>query len=293
MPLIEIKNMTKDYGSGRGIFDIDLSIEKGEVFGFVGTNGAGKTTTIRHLMGFLKPQSGSATINGLDCWKDSAEIKKRIGYIPGEIAFPDAPTGTEFLKRQAELVGLNNMSYMESIIKKMQLDPTANLKRMSKGMKQKTAIVASLMTDPDILILDEPTTGLDPLMRVEFLDILDEQKKKGKTIFMSSHMFEEVEHICDKVALIKDGKLIAVKSTSEIKHNEDKVYKIEFISQQDYFRFLSESFDFVDKQESKNQVIIHVHDRDINTLMKALKSYNIKFISENKYTLENYFKSLY
>jgi ABC-2 type transport system ATP-binding protein len=293
MPLIEIKNMTKDYGSGRGIFDIDLSIEKGEVFGFVGTNGAGKTTTIRHLMGFLKPQSGSATINGLDCWMDSAEIKKRIGYIPGEIAFPDAPTGTEFLKRQAELVGLNNMSYMESIIKKMQLDPTANLKRMSKGMKQKTAIVASLMTDPDILILDEPTTGLDPLMRVEFLDILDEQKKKGKTIFMSSHMFEEVEHICDKVALIKDGKLIAVKSTSEIKHNEDKVYKIEFITQQDYRKFQSESFDFVDKHESRNQVIVHVHDRDINTLMKALKSYNIKFISENKYTLENYFKSLY
>jgi ABC-2 type transport system ATP-binding protein len=293
MPLIEMKNMTKDYGSSRGIFDINLSIEKGEVFGFVGTNGAGKTTTIRHLMGFLKPQGGSATIYGMDCWKDSAEIKKMIGYIPGEIAFPDAPTGTEFLKRQAELLGLKDMSYSESIIQKMQLDPTANLKRMSKGMKQKTAIVAALMADSDILILDEPTTGLDPLMRVEFLDILDEQKKKGKTIFMSSHMFEEVEHICDKVALIKDGKLIAVKSTREIKHNEDKVYKIEFTSQQDYQRFLSESFDFVDKYKNRNQVNVHVHDRDINTLMKALKSYNIKFISEIKYTLEKYFNSLY
>ena len=271
MSLIEIRNMTKDYGNGQGIFDINLSIEKGEVFGFVGTNGAGKTTTIRHLMGFLKPQSGSATINGLDCWKDSAEIKKIVGYIPGEIAFPDAPTGKEFLKRQAELLGLKDMSYAESIIKKMQLDPTANLKRMSKGMKQKTAIVASLMADPDILILDEPTTGLDPLMRVEFIDILDEQKKKGKTIFMSSHMFEEVEHICDKVALIKDGKLIAVKSTREIKHNEDKVYKIEFTSQQDYQRFLSESFDIVDKHESSNQVNVHVHDRNINTSNENIK----------------------
>ena len=293
MALIDIRNMTKDYGDGRGIFDINLSIEKGEVFGFVGTNGAGKTTTIRHLMGFLRPKSGTASINGLDCWKDAAEIKKLIGYIPGEIAFPDAPTGTEFLKRQAELLGLKDMSYSQSIIQRLQLDPTANLKRMSKGMKQKTAIVAALMAEPEILILDEPTTGLDPLMRVEFLDILDEQKEKGKTIFMSSHMFEEVEHICDKVALIKDGKLIAVKSTREIKHSQDKVYKIEFMSLQDYQRFFSESFDIVDKHESHNQVIVHVHDRHINTLMRALKGYNIKFISEIKYSLEKYFNSLY
>lgn len=293
VPLIEIKNMTKDYGEGRGIFDVSLSIEKGEVFGFVGTNGAGKTTTLRHMMGFLKPQSGSATINGLDCWKDSAEIKKMIGYIPGEIAFPDAPTGTEFLKRQAELLGLKDMSYAESIIKKLQLDPTANLKRMSKGMKQKTAIVAALMANPDILIFDEPTTGLDPLMRVEFMDILDEQKKKGKTILMSSHMFDEVEHTCDKVSLIKDGKIIAVKSTKEIKYNQEKTYKIEFNSHEDYKLFLAEPFDFADKREHQNQVIVNVNDRQINTLLKTLKGYNIKFITEIKYTLEQYFNSQY
>ncbi len=293
VPLIEINNMTKDYGDGRGIFDVSLSIEKGEVFGFVGTNGAGKTTTIRHMMGFLKPQSGNATINGMDCWKDSAEIKKMIGYIPGEIAFPDAPTGTEFLKRQAELLGLKDMSYAESIIKKLQLDPTANLKRMSKGMKQKTAIVAALMADPDILIFDEPTTGLDPLMRAEFISILDEQKKKGKTIFMSSHMFDEVEHTCDKVALIKDGKIIAVKSTKEIKYNQEKAYKIEFNSHEDYKLFLAEPFDFTEKRGSQNQVIVNVHDRQINTLLKTLKGYNIKFITEIKYTLEKYFNSQY
>lgn len=293
MPLIEITNLTKNYGNGQGIFNINLFIEKGEVFGFVGTNGAGKTTTIRHLMGFLKPESGSATISGLDCWKDSAEIKKVVGYIPGEIAFPDAKTGTEFLKRQAELLGLNDMSYAESLIQKLQLDPTANLKRMSKGMKQKTAIVAALMAEPDILIFDEPTTGLDPLMRVEFLDILDEQKKKGKTIFMSSHMFEEVEHVCDKVALIKDGKIIDVKSTKEIKYNEDKVYQLAFHTKQDYKRFLLESLEFGEKVETRNQVNVHVNDRDINTFMKVLSGYNIKFISEIKYTLEDYFNSLY
>ena len=270
MALIDIQHVTKDYGDGRGIFDLNLSIEKGEVFGFVGTNGAGKTTTIRHLMGFLKPQSGSATINGLDCWKDSAEIKKWIGYIPGEIAFPDAPTGTDFLKKQAELLGLKDMSYAESIINKLQLDPTAKLKRMSKGMKQKTAIVAAFMANPDILILDEPTTGLDPLMRKEFISILDEEKKKGKTILMSSHMFDEVENICDRVAMIKDGKIIAVKATEEVKHHEEKVYKIEIRSQEDYVRFLSEPFDFVETRESQNQVIVKIHDSQINMLFKTL-----------------------
>jgi len=292
MELIDIQHMTKDYGDGRGIFDLNLSIEKGEVFGFVGTNGAGKTTTIRHLMGFLKPQSGSATINGLDCWKDSAEIKKWIGYIPGEIAFPDAPTGTDFLKKQAELLGLKDMSYAESIINKLQLDPTAKLKRMSKGMKQKTAIVAAFMADPDILILDEPTTGLDPLMRKEFICILEGEKKKGKTILMSSHMFDEVEHICDRVAMIKDGKIIAVKATNDVKHHEEKVYKIEFRSQEDYVKFLSESFDFVETRESQNQVIVNLHDSQINTLFRTLKEYDIKFLTEMKYTLEKYFQSL-
>ncbi|MGU3472537.1 ABC transporter ATP-binding protein [Paenibacillus sp. D51F] len=293
MPYIEIKDLTKDYGDGKGVFNLDLTIEKGEVFGFVGTNGAGKTTTIRHMMGFLKPNSGTVTINGMNGWTDSAELKKLIGYIPGEIAFPDAPTGTEFLKRQAEVMGLADMSYAEHMIKKLQLDPTANLKRMSKGMKQKTAIVAALMGDPDILLLDEPTTGLDPLMRAEFVELLNEEKKKGKTIFMSSHMFEEVEHTCDKVALIKDGRLIAVKRTSEVKHNENKEYKIEFLSPDDYRRFLSEPFHFVKKRDEHNQVVIQIHDADINRLFGTLKGYSIKFIKEIKYTLENYFKGIY
>lgn len=293
MPIIEIRNLVKDYGHNRGLFDISLSIEKGEVFGFVGINGAGKTTTIRHLMGFLKPQSGIATIKGMDCWKDSAQIKKYVGYIPGEIAFPDSATGMEFLKSQADLLGLKDMSYAYSLIKKFQLDPKANLKRMSKGMKQKTAIVAALMDDPEILIFDEPTTGLDPLMRAEFIDIVNEEKKKGKTIFMSSHMFEEVESTCDKVALIKDGKIIGVKNANEIKHNQEKVYKIEFKNNNDYSKFLDEKFELVNKKENQNQVTIQIHDKDFNKLTKTLKQYDIKFITEIKYTFEKYFNSLY
>jgi ABC-2 type transport system ATP-binding protein len=149
------------------------------------------------------------------------------------------------------------------------------------------------MANPDILILDEPTTGLDPLMRAEFVDILNDEKKKGKTIFMSSHMFEEVEDTCDKVALIKDGRFIAVKPTVEIKHNEDKVYKIEFNSHEEYQRFLSEKVELAEKRESQNQVIVNVHDHSINAFTKVLKGYNINFITEIKYSLEKYFKSLY
>ncbi len=293
--MIELKGVTKDYGDGKGIFNIDLKIEKGEVVGFVGTNGAGKTTTIRHLMGFLKADKGVATVNDLDCWSKSSEIKKNVGYIPGEIAFPGYATGTEFLKEQGKLIGLKDMSYSEKLIKMLQLDPSANLKRMSKGMKQKTAIVAALMANPEILILDEPTTGLDPLMRAEFVKLILEEKKKGKPILMSSHMFEEVEETCDRVVLIKDGRIIASKNTNEITHNEKKSYKLEFNKNEDFKEFLKQSrdnFDFVNIKELQNQVTVVVHDNQINLFTKTLTSYDLKFINEVKFTLEKYFKDL-
>jgi len=293
MPFIEIANLTKDYGRGRGIFDLSLSMEQGEAFGYVGTNGAGKTTTIRHLMGFIRPQKGVATIGGLDCWKDSAQIKRRIGYVPGEIAFPDASNGLDFLKRQAELAGLKDLSRMHQLLERLQLDPTANLKRMSKGMKQKTAIVAALMTDPDILILDEPTTGLDPLMRAIFMDLMKQEKQRGKTIFMSSHLFEEVEQLCDKVGLIKDGRLLAVKATSEILHNENKVYQVDFHSAEEYRRFLAEPYELAGRSDTLCQVKVKVHDRQINAFIRTLNTYDLKSFAEIKYTLRDYFRSLY
>lgn len=293
MPVLRVERLTKNYGHDRGVFDVSFSVEQGEVFGFLGPNGAGKTTTIRHLMGFLKPQKGSATINGLDCWHQSADIKQLVGYVPGEIAFPDYRTGLAFIKGQAELMKLDDLSYAETLMETLQLDATANLKRMSKGMKQKTAIVAALMTDPQILILDEPTTGLDPLMRRAFIQILQEEKEKGKTIFMSSHMFDEVEHICDKVAMIKDGRIIDIIATAEIKHNPSKIYKIMFKTQADFKRFLTEDVTVQATEPSLNEVVITSHDRDINTLLKVLKQYELKRFTENKSTLEHYFKSLY
>lgn len=292
MDIIEIQNLTKDYGEGRGIFDINLKIKKGEMVGFVGTNGSGKTTTIRCLMGFIKPTSGNAYVKGLETWKNASEVAKSIGYVPGEIAFPDLPTGTAFLKSQAEYFKIKDMSYANSLIEKLQLDTEANLKRMSKGMKQKTALVAALMNNAEILILDEPTTGLDPLMRKSFLDIVKEEHKKGRTIFMSSHMFNEVEETCDKVALISDGHLIDVVDMDKIKNRPSKDFKIEFNNVDDYNQFKNLKYKIIRDQEKYSQVTINIKHKDINKLFKDLKDFDVKFISEVKYTLEKYFREV-
>ena len=290
MSVIEIDNLTKDYGYDRGVFDINLNIEQGEMVGFVGTNGSGKTTTIRNIMGFIKPTSGEVRVNGLNAWEHSSEIVRNIGYVPGEIAFPDLKTGVEFLNSQKEFLGLKSFDYANELIERLQLDPRANLKRMSKGMKQKTALVAALMNDAPIIILDEPTTGLDPLMRVTFLDIIKEEHKKGKTIFMSSHNFEELEGTCDRVALINDGHLIDVCDMNTINDPVEKEFKIEFKNSEDYKAFIKEDYKVIRLQDIYNQATIKIEAANTAKLLKSLKKYDVKFISEIPYTLEKHFK---
>lgn len=198
--------------------------------GFIGTNGSGKTTTIRNMMGFIRSDNGNVCILGKDAWEDATDIKRHVSYIPSEISFPALATGTAFLKAQADMLGVKDFTYMNRLIKLLQLDPTANLKRMSKGMKQKTAIVAALMGDKEILILDEPTTGLDPLMRDVFFDLMREEKEKGRTIFMSSQIIDEMEEICDKVAVINNGHMIGIMDTWSYRHENMKNFMIEFSS---------------------------------------------------------------
>ncbi len=287
--MIKAQNLTKDYGDGRGIFDINFEVQKGETFGFVGTNGSGKTTTIRHIMGFLKPQKGFCQVLDKDCWKYSSEIKKWIEYVPGEIAFPDLRSGTEFLKSQAELLNLKDMSYANYLIEKLQLDVTANLKSMSKGMKQKTAIVAAFMANKDILILDEPTTGLDPLMRLSFLELLDEEKKKGKTILISSQMFDELETSCDRVALIFEGHIVDIANVKELQNLPYKMYKVEFLIPEQYKKFKESHYHVLRDQEKYNQVTVKVFDKDLHQFFNELKNFKLKFISEVNYNLEKYF----
>ena len=291
MSYIEVQNVTKDYGNSKGIFDISFNIEKGEMFGFVETNGAGKTTTIRHLLGFSKPDKGKITIKGLNPWKDSEKLMKYIGYIPGEIAFPDLKSGTDVIKSQAEFLGVNDLSYANSLIKNLQLDVRGNPRSMSKGMKQKLAIVLALMHDPEILFFDEPTTGLDPLMRDSFMNIVAEEHKKGKTILMSSHMFEELEAYSDKVGLIMNGKILDIADMETLRNSNLKLYKIEFANKEDYKKFVTMSnYEFVRKQEDYNQVTIRIQEEQIKMLMQELSKYNVKFIREVKYDLEKYFK---
>lgn len=292
MSLIVIKNLTKDYGNNQGIFNINLNIEKGEMVGFVGTNGSCKTTTIRNIMGFIKPTSGEVKVNGLSSYEHASEISKLIGYVPGEIAFPDLPTGIDFLKCQAEFLNLKNMDYANELIERLQLDPRANLKRMSKGMKQKTALVAALMNDSPIIILDEPTTGLDPLMRDTFLDIIKKEHAKGKTIFMSSHMFEELETTCDKVALISDGHIIDVANMNDIRNRPIKEFKIEFNNQKDYQKFQKEKYEIIRLQDQYNQVTIKIKTTETGDLLTTLCNYDVKFVSEIPYTLERHFKEI-
>lgn len=290
--VIKIDHLTKDYGSGRGVFDINLTIHKGEMVGFVGTNGSGKTTTIRSILGYIKATSGAVYVKGMESWANASEIAKLVGYVPGEIAFPDLPTGTDFLKSQAGFLGLTDMSYANDIIKKLQLDTRANLKRMSKGMKQKTAIVAALMNNAEIIILDEPTTGLDPLMRDAFLSLIKEEHKKGKTIFMSSHIFEELEQTCDRVALIRNGKIIDIADVNEIKNRKIKDLKIEFNKKTDFEKFKKLGYNIIRVQEEYNQVTASIQDEDMDELFKDLTKFNVKFISQVMYNLEKHFKEV-
>lgn len=290
MDVINIQHLTKDYGNGKGIFDINISIKKGEMFGFVGTNGAGKTTTLRHIMGFLKPDKGEVKVMGLDAWKQADKVKEYVAYIPGEIAFPDLKNGVEFLKSQEEFYGMKDSTYTNEMLKKLHLDPTAGLKQMSKGMKQKTAIVACFMRNADILILDEPTTGLDPLMRVAFIDIIKQEKAKGKTILMSSHMFEELQETCDRVALIDRGHIVSIANVQDIKNRPFSEFKIEFLHKEDYVSFKKLSYNIVRDQEKYQQVTISIAKDKENELLTDLKKYKLKFIAEVSYNLETYFK---
>ncbi len=292
--ILKTENLTKDYGMGRGIFDINLEINRGEVFGFVGTNGSGKTTTIRNMMGFIKPDKGSATVTGLDSWKDSAEIMRNVSYIPGEIAFPGLKTGTEFLKCQADYLGVKDFTYMNHVIELLQLDPTANLKRMSKGMKQKTAIVAALMGEKEILVLDEPTTGLDPLMREAFLDLIREERDKGHTIFMSTHIFEEVEAVCDRVAMIRDGYIIGTTSLYDLRHPKEKHFVLEFETDELRQEFKKQhSFEEICTHDQDLGLEVLVEQEKINFFFQTIKEYHVTNLQEIHMSLQEEFMNAY
>ena len=288
--VIEIRQLTKDYGNNRGIFDVSLSVKKGEVFGFLGPNGAGKSTTIRHLMGFIQADQGSCQINGLDCLRDHARIQQALGYLPGEIAFMDDMTGLEFIKFMAKMKGMTDLTKAYELMERFELNPQGKIKKMSKGMKQKVGIICAFMHDPELLILDEPSSGLDPLMQNRFIELVLEEKQRGKTIFMSSHIFEEIERTCDRTAMIKDGRLISIEELQTLKASKHKTYQITFATQELVEQFMDEGFEC--KQVESN-VIKVVPRNNLNYLLATLSRYDIIDLDITKPTLEELFLHFY
>ncbi len=228
MGVMEVTGVTKDYGLGRGVFDLSFSVDEGEVLGFLGPNGAGKTTTIRQLMGFIRPDKGSLQIRGKDCFRERDEIQRSLGYLPGEIAFINSMKGMEFIRFVARMKEMEGLGPAKELMERLELRADGKISRMSKGMKQKIGIVCAFMNDPEILILDEPTSGLDPLMQNRFTELVLEERKRGKTILMSSHMFEEVERTCKRAVIIKAGKLVAVEDVERLRDGRGKKIEVRF-----------------------------------------------------------------
>jgi ABC-2 type transport system ATP-binding protein len=215
--VIQTEKLTKYYGKYRGIVDVDLAVEEGEAFGFLGPNGAGKTTMIRTLLDHIRPTSGRATIFGIETTVDPVAIHKRLGYLPGEFALYDKLTGGQTLEYFGNLRGGVDKEYRKALIDRLDVDPTRRFREYSKGNKQKIGLVIALQHRPDLLFLDEPTSGLDPLIQQEFYAVIREAKAEGRTVFLSSHILSEVEKTCDRVAIIRDGRLARLDRTEALR----------------------------------------------------------------------------
>lgn len=293
MPIIEIEHLTKDYGHGRGVFDISIRVDKGECYGFLGPNGAGKTTTIRHLMGFSKPQKGNTSILGKDSWACAARLQNSVGYLPGEIALPSGITGTQFLQMMRQMRGTHNDAYCKMLLDRFELDPDISTKEMSLGVKRKLAVVTAFMHDPDILVLDEPTSGLDPIMQQTFIDYVVSEKKRGKTIFLSSHIFHEVDATCDRIAIIKGGHIVSQFVAEELKKQSSRIYRVTFRDEASYDGFIALPYRFASKNPKKNRARVHVNDNEVNHFISDLSRFSVADFHEFPFTLEDYFMQFY
>ena len=227
--IIQTNQLSKSYGRSRGIIDVTFDIQEGEVFGFLGPNGAGKTTTMRTLMGLLHANSGSATIGGLDCWTQSTEVKRLVGYLPGEFAFDPGLRGAQIIEYLGHLRGGVDQAYLHSLVERLGWDPSKRFREYSHGNKQKLGLVQAFMHKPRLLILDEPTSGLDPLNQQEFYTMVAEVRAGGRTVFLSSHILPEVEHTCDRVAIIREGRLVRIDHVSSLKDIRQHDVEITFV----------------------------------------------------------------
>jgi len=290
MNIIEISNLTMSYGKARGIENVSLSVKEGEIFGFIGPNGAGKSTTIRTLLGFLFPSSGTAKIFGLDCVSESKAIKRDIGYLPSEVNYYDDMKVKDLLSYSAKFYKKDCRARIAELCDIFQLDLNKKIDDLSLGNKKKTAIVQALLHEPKLLIFDEPTSGLDPLMQNTLFDVLKKENKKGTTIFFSSHVLSEVQQLCNRVAIIKEGCILNVGSIKELAENRYVKVKIDFANPSDIQRItLAEGTDF----RIENNHVHFMYGGNANNLIEVLSSYDIQALLIEELSLEEVFIHYY
>ncbi|MDR1563375.1 MAG: ABC transporter ATP-binding protein [Oscillospiraceae bacterium] len=288
--VIKAEGLVKTFGKVKALDGVNLAVEQGEVYGFIGPNGAGKSTTIRILIGALKAASGKASIFGQDAWRDAVDIHKRIAYVPGDMNLWDNLTGGEIIDLFIRLRCGSDKKYREELIEKFDFDPTKKSGTYSKGNRQKVALVAAFASAADLYILDEPTSGLDPLMELVFQECVAKVKSEGKTVLLSSHILSEVEKLCDRLSIIRNGKIIDTGTLRELRHlsrNNVTVETEKPIPQ------LSDMGGVFDVSETAGEVTFHVDSDAIGAVMSVLANAGIKHISVTPPTLEELFLSHY
>ena len=290
MNIIEINNLTKTYGKSRGISDVSFNVEEGEIFGFIGPNGAGKSTAIRTLLALIHPTNGSATIFGKDCIKSAPEIAKEIGYLPSEVFYYNNMKVIDLLKYSASFYKKDCSKRITELAEIMNLDLNKKIDDLSFGNKKKVGIIQGLLHEPKLIILDEPTSGLDPLMQQKFFNLLKEENKKGTTILFSSHILSEVQKLCNRVAIIKEGKIIKVEKISTLQENNYKKIKIELHSKVDKNLF---NIIGVNNLEIKDNTITFLFKGNINLITKKLCEIDILNVWIEEPDLEEIFMHYY
>ena len=292
--IIDVSHLTKDYGYGRGVFDVSIQVHKGECYGYLGPNGAGKSTTIRHIMGFSKPSKGYTKIFGIDTFGNTDKILGKVGYLPGEPSIPQGLNGWGFIRMMQDMRGEENNERLQYLLDLFKLDPNANVKEMSLGEKRKLAVVAAFMNDPDVLILDEPTSGLDPIMQKVFIDFIVEEKNRGKTILLSSHIFSEVDATCDNISIIKDGIHVSTFKAKDVKKTKNRVYVIHFEDKQNLELFKQRNkFQVLDINEHALTMTISFLKTEYKEFFDTIIGIKVKAFDEKPYTLQDYFMSFY
>lgn len=288
MNVIEMNNLYKYYGKSRGIIDVSLSVREGEIFGFIGPNGAGKSTAIRTLLNFIFPSSGNATIFGLDVVKNSKLIKNMVGYLPGEVDYYKDMTVSELLDFSARFYEIDNKRIQE-LSNIFELDMKKKINALSLGNKKKVGICQALLHSPKLLILDEPTSGLDPLMQHNFFDLLSEENNKGTTIFFSSHVLSEVQRLCKRIAIIKEGKIIRIETLEELRKSQFRKIRLTFLDNE----IPELNLDGIIHREMAGRTLILLFNGDINLLLKTLSQYTLESIWLEEPTLEEVFINYY